>query len=181
MKGKWKKILLYILAFAMLVPAAGISGGASIMNGSNNKEDENCLLYMFKGEGYIVANKVIVIKSFEKLKKYYEDNKESYDFDKDKADARYYDIKNFRDTVYRYDDNWFKKNMLFLIVTLEASDLFYYRLKTIDYRFFLAKIVLFRDKPRENAEGKPVLWHTFLEVDKNCMVAVADISIVDKS
>lgn len=170
-------VLLTVLLFIVFIFSNAIYmiGGASI-------KDDNRLLYMYRSEYQENGqNKAVLINSHADLRKYYDENKERYNFDTVNEKATYYELKSFRDFIFDgYYDAWFTENSLILLITYETSDEYYYRLNSLDYWFTKAQVCLYRDKPNENAKGEKVCWHTFLEVEKKSFVYSATVEVVDK-
>lgn len=125
-------------------------------------------------------NKAILLKTCQELKNYYKENKDKYGFDFDKPCEQTYSIKNFRDKITNYNDNWFKEHDLVIIVSTEGSGSYFYRLK--NQRFILKKveIILLRDAHGYAVNCAMAGWHTFVEIEKKSTTLAAEVSIVNK-
>lgn len=176
-----RKIIIFILLTVLLFIVFIFSNVVYMIDGSSIK-DESRLLYMYRSDYQEnEQNKAVLIDSYADLRKYYNENKEKYNFDTVHEEATYYELKSIRELIFNgYYDVWFTENSLILLITYETSDEFYYRLNSLDYRFTKAQVCLYRDKPNENAKGEKVCWHTFLEVEKRNFVYSATVKIVDK-
>ena len=170
-------ILLTVILFVVFI----FSNAAYIISGDSIKDD-NRLLYMYRSNYHgNDGNKAILIKSYDELKKYYYANNEKFNLDTDNPNAKYYELKSFRDIVFdTYDDAFFLNKHLILLVTYEQNDESYYRLNSLNYWFTKANVGLYRDTPNENAKGEKVCWHTFLEVEKKNFVYSATVKVEDK-
>ncbi len=131
---------------------------AEVLEQEYNKNDKIHFVRSYRQTTKTAYPYIVVIKSTEELKSYYDDNKTVWYFDsKPNGD----DSVSFNEAIKKYDNEFFKENALIFVVTEEGSGSIRYTDVNIDGSTIRAK----KHKP-EVYTCDMAYWHIIIELPK---------------
>jgi hypothetical protein len=119
----------------------------------------------------IEYNSVVLVNSLQQLQEYYSDNYEYFDFT-----LTHDNIISFEDAIKKYDDEFFQKNMLAVVLLEEGSGSVRHRVASVVKNEGKIDINIKR-KSSELVTGDMAEWHIIIELKKSDLSEEAEFSV----
>jgi len=152
-----------------------------IVNGSMNNFSAQYIYTNGNGR-YDEDRKIVVIESKEQLDDYYLTNRQNDIFELNKYnfdEGISYNALSFKDAIGKYDDNYFKDNILVLVIIVENSLSISHVVKSIDFNPSNNVINIGRIKPSVQL-GEIATWHIIIEIGRNdCSNKNFELNVTD--